>query len=115
MEKKLFEERIGRVKKAIALEEADRVPFIPMITSLVTSSYGASLEDAMMDQRTIIPALDRMLEDMKPDCVKAPDYFSKKAMNILNPININYPGHGSESVYQVVDHAFMDDEEYEDF
>lgn len=116
---KMYQERMDRVKKTIALEKADRVPLMPMMSSAVTSSYDASMQDAMTDLKTIIPAMDKMLEDMNPDYIKAPDYFSKKGMDILGPININYPGKspefGSDYTYQVLDHAFMEDDEYEDF
>ena len=112
-------ERATRVKTAIALGTPDRVPFVPTMGNLVALEYGASIKDAMTDQTTIIPALDRLLEDMKPDYFYTPDFFPKNALDILRPININYPGKtpafGDNFTYQVADHTFMEDEEYDIF
>lgn len=112
-------ERATRVKTAIALGTPDRVPFVPTMGNLVALEYGASIKDAMTDQTTIIPALDRLLEDMKPDYFYTPDFFPKNALDILRPININYPGKtpafGDNFTYQVADHTFMKDEEYDIF
>lgn len=119
MSEQLFGERMKRVQDAIALKEPDRVPFVPTTGNLVALEYGVSIRDGMLDQRNLIPALDRMLEDMKPDYFYMPDFFPKKGMDILQPININYPGKtaefGDNFTYQVVDHEFMGDDEYEEF
>lgn len=114
-----FKARRERVQKAIALEEPDRVPFVPTLGNVVALEYGVTIQEAMTDQKTIIPALDRMLEDIKPDYFYTPDFFPKQGMDILQPINMNYPGKtedfGENFTYQVVDHEFMGDDEYEDF
>ena len=78
-----FNARNERVHKAIALEEPDRVPFVPTLGNVVALEYGVTIQDAMMDQKAIIPALDRMLEDMKPDYFYSPDFFPKKGLDIL--------------------------------
>lgn len=114
-----LKERSERVHKAIALKEPDRVPFVPTLGNVVALEYGVSIQDAMTDQKNIIPALDRLLEDMKPDYFYTPDFFPKQGLDILQPVNINYPGKRSEFgknfTYQVMDHEFMGDDEYEDF
>ncbi len=119
MSEKMFAERMQRVQQAIRLEQPDRVPFVPTIGNVVALEYGVSIKDAMLDQRNIIPALDLMLSDMQPDYVYTPDFFPKRGMDILRPININYPGkrpeYGDNFTYQTVDHEFMGDEEYEEF
>ena len=115
----MFAQRAKRVHDAIALKEPDRVPFVPTLGNVIALEYGVSIKDAMVDQRNAIPAVDRMLEDMKPDYFYAPDFFPKKTLDILQPININYPGKtaemGDNFTYQVIDHEFMEDDEYEDF
>ena len=62
----IFVERMNRVKTTVALGTPDRVPFVPTMGNLVALEYGVSIKEAMTDQTTIIPALDRLLEDMKP-------------------------------------------------
>ena len=116
MENPDFAARMTRVQKAIHLEEPDRVPFVPTLGNICSNAYGVPLQDAMMDQRKIIPALDQMLEDLRPDYMYMLDLFPKEGMDILQPININYPGKtpefGPNFTYQVVDHEFMEDDEY---
>lgn len=115
----LLAERTKRVKDAISLKEPDRVPFVPTTGNVIALEYGATLKEVMLDQRKAISAADRMLQDMKPDYFYAPDFFPKKTLDILQPININYPGktaeYGDNFTYQVSDHEFMADEEYEVF
>lgn len=117
--KALFAQRAQRVNTAIALGTPDRVPFVPTLGNLPALEYGVTIQDAMLDQRALIPAVDRMLEDIKPDYFYALDFFPKATMDILKPININYPGrkpeYGENFTYQVHDHAFLQDEEYEEF
>lgn len=119
MENPDFAARMTRVQKAIHLEEPDRVPLVPTLGNICSNAYGVPLQDAMMDQRKIIPALEQMLEDLRPDYMYMLDLFPKEGMDILQPININYPGKtpefGPNFTYQVVDHEFMEDDEYEDF
>lgn len=114
-----FVERMKRVKTTIALGTPDRVPFVPTMGNLVALEYGASIKEAMIDQTSIIPALDSLLEDIKPDYFYTPDFFPKNALDILKPININYPGKtpafGDNFTYQVADHTFMEDDEYDIF
>ena len=114
-----FSARVTRVKTAVTLGTPDRVPFVPTMGSLVALEYGVSVKEAMTDQSTIIPALDRLLEDIKPDYFYTPDFFPKNTLDILRPININYPGKApafdDNFTYQVADHTFMEDDEYDVF
>lgn len=115
----LFKVRKKRVNDAIALMEPDRVPFVPTFGNVVALEYGVSIQAAMEDNRNLIPGVDKMLKDIKPDYFYAPDFFPKKTLDILQPININYPGKtpkmGENFTYQVLDYEFMADDEYEIF
>lgn len=117
--KTALETRAKRVNTAIALGTPDRVPFVPTMGNLVALEYGVTVKDAMLDQTSVIPAIDRLLEDMKPDYFYALDFFPKNTLDILKPININYPGKtlafGDNFTYQVADHTFMEDDEYDVF
>ena len=119
MGKELFAQRMERVQKAIALETPDRVPFVPTLGNVAALEYGATIKDVMMDERNLIPAMDKLLETFKPDYLYSMDFFPKQGMDILQPININYPGKkpefGDNFTYQTIDHEFMGDDEYEDF
>ena len=114
-----FAQRIKRVQGAIHLQESDRVPFVPTLGNVIALEYGVSIKDAMLNQKNAISSIDRMLNDMKPDYFYAPDFFPKKSLDILKPININYPGKtaefGDNFTYQVADHTFLEDDEYDIF
>lgn len=114
-----FAQRSKRVMAAIHLKEPDRVPFVPTLGNVIALEYGVSIQDAMLDQKKVIPALGRMLGDMKPDYFYAPDFFPKHTLDILKPVNINYPGKtpemGLNFTYQVADHTFLEDGEYDLF
>lgn len=114
-----FEARAGRVRTAIALGTPDRVPFVPTMGNLAALEYGVSVKDAMTDQTRLIPALDRLLEDMQPDYFYTVDFFPKGALDVLKPLYVNYPGKtaefGDNFTYQVADHTFLEDEEYDEF
>lgn len=114
-----FEARASRVKTAISLGTPDRVPFVPTMGNLVALEYGVTIKDAMLDQTKVISAIDQLLEDMKPDYFYSLDFFPKKALDILRPININYPGKtpsfDDNFTYQVADHTFMDEDDYDEF
>ena len=114
-----FEARDRRVRTAVALGTPDRVPFVPTMGNLAALEYGVTIRAAMEDQRAVIPALDRMLEDMKPDYFYTLDFFPKSALDILRPVNINYPGKtdafGDNFTYQVADRTFLEDDDYDAF
>lgn len=118
-----FGERMGRFKAAVALQEADRVPFIPTMGNISVLEYGPDLgitmKDCMNDQTNAIPLIDLMLKDMVPDLFYGPDFFPRKAMEILKPIAMNYPGKspkfGDNAVYQCLDHEYLGDDDYDAF
>lgn len=114
-----FERRAARVNTAIALGTPDRVPLVPTMGNLVALEYGVTVKDAMLDQTAVIPAVDRLLEDIRPDYFYTLDFFPKNTLDILKPTNINYPGktpaHGDNFTYQVGDRTFLEDEEYDTF
>ncbi len=118
-----FGERVGRFKATVALQQADRVPFVPTMGNVSVLEYGkdfgVTMKDVMEDQTRVIPLLDRMLEDMVPDMFYGPDFFPKLGMDVLKPVNINYAGKtpefGDNFTYQCLDHEFLDEDGYDDF
>lgn len=50
-----YNERLERVSKAISLEEADRVPFVPKLGTFIAESYGlnnyAFMKDGLPHER----------------------------------------------------------------
>ena len=118
-----FQERMARFQAALALQEPDRVPFIPTMGNISVIEYGAdfgiTIKDVMEEQTKAIPLIDRLLEDMIPDRFYGPDFFPKLGMDILQPTNINYAGKTPDFhdnfVYQCLDHEYLGEDDYDAF
>lgn len=51
------EEHYERMRKAIALEEGDYVPFAPGVGNYFSRGYHISIYDSMKDLRTCLPGI----------------------------------------------------------
>ena len=58
-----------RVQTAVALQEPDRVPFIPTWNNFYQLEYGVTIEDSMRDPFTLNDALNKVLDRYEPDLV----------------------------------------------
>ena len=92
MNEDAYEKRYRRVHEAIALNKPDRVPLVPTLGNVFALGYGVPIQDAMTDQRSVISALEKLLTDLDPDYLYNPDFFPKEALDLLQPVNINYAG-----------------------
>ncbi len=114
-----YEARLDRVKKTIALEEADRVPFIPKTGALMASMYGLSHYDMMKDARNIIPCAQKYLTEFQPDVVWPVASYPIDPCELLGAQYIRLPGpsHGlpMSSSFQMLDGTYMEDEEFDEF
>ena len=61
-----------RVEQAVALQEPDRVPFIPTWNNFYQLEYGVSFGESMRDPFTLNAALDHVLDRYEPDLVYMP-------------------------------------------
>ena len=64
-----------RVEQAVALQEPDRVPFIPTWNNFYQLEYGVSFGESMRDPFTLNAALDHVLDRYEPDLVYMPTVF----------------------------------------
>ncbi|HWR42102.1 uroporphyrinogen decarboxylase family protein [Sporomusa sp.] len=79
---KLYQERLGRIKKALILEEPDRVPSCLMLEPTWSAHYaGYSIKEALWDMNTIVKATEKVVTDFDFDFmdgmfVRSPLYYN---------------------------------------
>ena len=79
-----FIQRVTRFKQAIALQEPDRVPFMPSMNMFYAYHYDmVTVKQWMEDCTTIIPSVQRFLQDYDPDVFWTPTMFPSKAMEAI--------------------------------
>ncbi len=112
-------QRNQRIKTVVSGQIPDRVPFVPTLGNVFCLEYGVTVKDSMLDATSLIPAVDQVMKDMDPDIFYAPACFPIKTMECLGAKYMGWPGSkpefGDNAVYQVHDHTYLEDEEYEDF
>ena len=108
-----------RVEQAVALQEPDRVPFIPTWNNFYQLEYGVSFGESMRDPFTLNAALDHVLDRYEPDLVYMPTVFPSLAMDRARPTCARFPGQmynlGDEVPYQYIDKQFLQDEDFDKF
>lgn len=108
-----------RVDQAVALQEPDRVPFIPTWNNFYQLEYNVSFGESMRDPMTLMPAVDHVMDRYEPDLLYLPTVFPSPAMNRAGAKYSRYPGEfhklGDEIPYQYIDKQFLEDEDYDKF
>lgn len=117
--KKKYQERVNRFIKAIKLEKPDRVPVILPAGSFPLYYSGMTLKEGMADNERLLRAYRKFMADFESDTLHSPMMVgSSKAAEIINPLNLKWPGHGlpdSASMPQFVEGEYMKADEYDLF
>lgn len=88
-----FQYREQLVTDAIELREPDRVPVVPLISAYPLFAYGKTMKDNMYDPRGCFEAYLQFHRDFEPDLAFGnPCIFSGKAMDIMQPTFLKWPG-----------------------
>jgi len=118
-DKKLYDERWGRVRTAAALKEPDRIPFVPKMGTFVASGYGLNLYDHMKDARNLEPCIRQFLKDYEPDLMWPVVTYPIDPCELLEAKYVRFPGPGSgrplTDSFQIIDGTYMQDDEFEEF
>ena len=112
--------RSKRIQQAVALQEPDRVPFMPSINSLYAYHYNmCTVQDWMTDPTCMIPVMQRYLTDYDPDMVWTPGNFPIPPMETLRSSQCRWPGEywdlPADTTYQYVDNSFIGEDQYDEF
>lgn len=117
--KKLYDERWNRIQTAVALKEADRVPFVPKMGTFVASGYGLNLYDHMKDARNLEPCVRQFLADYTPDLMWPVSTYFMDACSALDSQYVRFPGPGTgrplTAPFQILDGTYMEDDEFDEF
>ena len=108
-----------RVEQAVALQEPDRVPFIPTWNNFYQLEYGVSFGASMRDPFALNEAIDRLLDRYEPDLLFMPTVFPSPAMDRAGARSARFPGQfhnlGDDVPYQYIDKQFLQDEDLDKF
>lgn len=114
--KKLYKERVNRIKDAIQLRKVpDRVPIVINVTFFPTFYAGISPQEAMYEYDKLYTAWKVFLLEFSPDSVPGPHIGSGKFFEILNCKTHAWPGHGvgSNCPFQFIEREYMKANEYD--
>jgi hypothetical protein len=92
--KQLRQEREKRLMDAIQLRIPDRVPVTCPIGYFAAKYTGIPFSAAYYDYDTWYAAYEKTLRDFQPDSVFPQGFSSGKALEILDPKNMRWPGYG---------------------
>lgn len=109
-----------RVSKAVALQQPDRVPFMPSMNSFYAYHYNmCTTKEWMTDPSCMLPVMKRFLKDYDPDLVWSPTNFPIPPMETLGTMQCRWPGEywnlPDNTTYQYVDKSFLDGDDYDEF
>ena len=113
---KMLEERLNRVKSAVAFAKTDRVPVAPKIGSLYASAYGLNMYDVMVNARLFEGGIRQFFERFQPDMAWVPLNYPIVPMETLDTQHIKWPGGGHgiplTKGFQILDGAYIEDDEF---
>lgn len=113
-----YQTRVSRFIKVIKLEKPDRVPYILPAGTFPLYYAGMTLKEAMHDNERGIAAFRKFFNEFESDTFSGGMFGSAKASEILNPLNMKWPGHGlpdDASMPQFVEGEYMKADEYDMF
>lgn len=113
-----FNERIDLVNQAAALKETERIPFVPLFSSVMQRMYGASYKDIYYNYNKAGDATVKFYEDhplCDAHCFLG--FTSGQANEIAGSTMIDWPGRPGTIVsdfssHQVIEHEYLLPEEY---
>lgn len=119
-EMKLFNERLQRVENAIALKETDKMPIVPLFSSVMQRLNGSSYKDIYYDHKRAGDAVLKFYEKY-PQCDAHffEGFKSGVANELAGSTMIDWPGRPGTTVsdyssHQVIEHEYMAPEEYKE-
>jgi len=113
-----YQQRVSRFIKVIQLEKPDRVPYILPAGTFPLYYSGMTLKEAMHDGERAVQAYRKFFNEFESDVFSGGMTGSARASEILQPLNMKWPGHGlpdDASMHQFVEGEYMKADEYDMF
>jgi hypothetical protein len=113
--RQLRKERESRIMDAIRLKPTDRVPVMSSIGYFPAKYTGIPCSAAFYDYDAWYAAYQKTLKDFQPDMIFAQGFTPGKALEILNPKQTRWPGHGvsPDQGHQAIEVDYMKADEYD--
>ena len=115
----LYDERIQRVKDAIALKKPDVVPIVSPIQKFVFYYSNVTMKDVMYDYEIAKQACKKFAYDFEPDMDFGPWFaLPGKVLDIVDLKWMRWPGNGGlddDNMYQFLEDEYMKGNEYDEF
>ena len=113
--RQLRKEREQRVMDAIHLKPTDRVPVLSSIGYFAAKYANIPCSAAYYDFDAWYAAYEKTLTDFKPDMVFSEGFKSGRALEILEPKQMRWPGHGVDPYegHQSIEVDNMKSDEYD--
>ncbi len=111
----LVYEKEKRVMDAIQLKIPDRVPIICGMGYFPAKNAGIPFSAAYYDYDAWFNAYKNALKDFQADFIFPQNFMPGKALEILNPKQMRWPGHGVDPFHghQSIEVDFMKEDEYD--
>ena len=111
--KELFQERAGRVADAIQLKVPDRVPLEIAFGYFPAKYAGVPCEAAYYDYDQWLRVCKKTVLDFGADISSVQPFFPGKVLELVDPKDMIWPGHGTSATHQYIEDEFMKPDEYE--
>ena len=116
MEKKpeeLYQERAKRVADAIQLKVPDRVPLEIAFGYFPAKYTGVPCEAAYYDYDQWLAACKKTVLDFGADVSSVQPFSPGEVLELVDPKNMMWPGHGAFGTHQFIEGEFMKPNEYD--
>ncbi len=117
--KELYDNRLKRVKDAIALKEPDQIPIVSPVQKFVYDHAGITMREAMYEYDKTKFACKKFAEEFTPDMDFGPWFaLPGKVLDITKLNWLRWPGGGLEddnNMYQFIEDEYMKEDEYDEF
>ncbi|CAA7600772.1 Uroporphyrinogen decarboxylase [Acididesulfobacillus acetoxydans] len=114
----LCQERLKRVKDAVALKVPDRVPVTAFFAYFAASYSGITYEEYTYDPEKMLKAAIKVHEDFEPDLADIPSiYYLGPTLDAVGFKQLRWPGRhlSANKPYQFVEGEYMKADEYGHF
>lgn len=109
----LKQQRAKRVADALQLRVPDRVPLEIAFGYFPAKYTGVPYESAYYDYDLWLEACKKTVLDFGADISSVQPFFPGKVLELIDPQNMMWPGHGAFGTHQFIEGEFMKANEYD--
>jgi len=113
----LYDERLQRIAKSVALQETDRVPFVYATRFWAARAFGITYQEQMYDADKAIEVNKAAIVMLQPDAFVPSLNAFGSTLDALQYRPMKWPGHGADPnvTFQYLDREFVTAAEYDEY